>query len=145
MIDRAVSRGPVPLAKRGLLARRGLVASLAIAGLAGAFAWRAPDSNGWAAAALAAALVLDGLARAVGTRVARRAGPGPRLSGMPSVVLAFGPGAGLGAVLFGLGLVVWPAGFPVLASALAGLVAMGALARLALARIVLKAPEEPEV
>ncbi len=116
-----------------------------MAGLAGAFAWRAPDANGWPAAALAAALVLDGLARAAGARAARRAGPGPRLSGMPSVVLAMGPGAGLGAVLFGLGLIVWPAGFPVLASALAGLVAMGALARLALARIVLNAPEEPEV
>lgn len=122
----------------------GPVAGLAMAGLASGFAWRAPETNGWAASALAAALLLDAGARLVGRRVALRTGSAPRMVGIPSVVLAVGPGAGVGALLFGLGLVAWPAGFPVLASALAGLVAMGALARLALARIVLATPREPE-
>ncbi|KQP65194.1 hypothetical protein [Methylobacterium sp. Leaf112] len=147
MVDETVLRGSPPLP--GRTPTRGLLASLAMAGLAAAFAWHAPDANTWAAAALVAALALDGLSRMAGARVARRTGPSPRMVGMPSVVLAVGPGAGLGAVLFGFGLIVWPAGFPVLASALAGLVTMGALARLALARIVLAqivlaTPEEPE-
>ncbi|WP_244528857.1 hypothetical protein [Methylobacterium gossipiicola] len=142
VVDETVSRFSSILPRPGRLL--GPLAGLIMAGLAGAFAWRAPEVNGWAAAALLAALFLDAAARLVGRRVARRIGPAPRMVGMPSVVLAVGPGAGVGAVLFGLGLAAWPAGFPVLASAMAGLIAMGALARLALARIVLATPREPE-
>jgi hypothetical protein len=142
VVDETVSRLSSSPTKQDRLL--GPVAGLAMAGLAGAFAWHAPETNGWAASALIAALLLDAGARLVGRRVALRTGPAPRMAGMPSVVLAVGPGAGVGAVLFGLGLVAWPAGFPVLASALAGLVAMGALARLALARIVLATPREPD-
>ena len=144
MVDETFSRLSPPLRKRSRVPAPGPIAGLAMAGLAGAFAWHAPDTNGWAAGALAAALVLDAGAQFVGRRVVRRTGQGLRMVGMPSVVLAVGPGAGVGAILFGLGLAAWPAGFPVLASALAGLVAMGALARLALARIVLATPREPE-
>ena len=58
------------------------------------------------------------------------------------MVLAFGPAAGLGAVLFAVALLLWPAGFPPLASALAGLIAMGAIARLVVAWIVLRMDRE---
>lgn len=142
MVDEAVSRRSRSLPGQNRIL--GPVAGLAMAGLSVAFAWHAPEANGWAAAALLAALLLDAGARFVGRRVALRTGPAPRMVGMPSVVLAVGPGAGVGALLFGLGLVAWPAGFPVLASAFAGLVAMGAIARLALARIVLATPREPD-
>jgi hypothetical protein len=139
VVEETVSRLSVRSAGRALLA------SLALAGLTVAFAWAAPERNGWAALALAVALALDGLAQAAGAWLARRGGGAPRIAGLPSVVLAFGPTAGLGAVLFGLALAVWPAGFPILASALAGLVAMGAIARLALAWIVLRIDRDPEV
>jgi hypothetical protein len=131
-----------PLSVRS--AGRALLASLALAGLTAAFAWAAPERNGWAALALAVALALDGLAQGAGAWLARRGGGAPRIAGLPSVVLAFGPAAGLGAVLFAVALAVWPAGFPILASALAGLIAMGAIARLALAWIVLRIDRDPE-
>lgn len=134
----------VPRRAAAALPGGALLASLALAGLAGAFAWAAPDRNGWAALALALALVLDGSAQATGAWLARRGDGLPRIVGLPSLVLAFGPGSGLGAVLFAAALLVWPAGFPVLASALAGLIAMGAIARLVLAWIVLRIPSEPE-
>ena len=47
-----------------------LLASLALAGLTVAFAWAAPERNGWAALALAVALTLDGLAQAAGAWLA---------------------------------------------------------------------------
>ncbi|MGU3360832.1 hypothetical protein ACLBWX_10895 [Methylobacterium sp. M6A4_1b] len=138
MVEETVSRLRVPSAGRALLG------SLALAGLTGAFAWAAPEHNGWAALALAAALVLDGLAQAAGAWLSRRGGGPPRIAGLPSLVLAFGPAAGLGAVLFAVALALWPAGFPILASAVAGLIAMGAIARLALAWIVLRIDRDPE-
>ena len=138
MVEETVSRSAVPLPGRALLA------SLGIAVLACAFAWQAPERNGWAALALALALGLDGLAQLAGACLARRGGGPPRIAGLPSLVLAFGPGAGLGTVLFALALLAWPAGFPPLASALAGLVTMGAIARLVLAWMVLRIREEPE-
>ena len=95
MVEETVSRLSVRSAGRALLA------SLALAGLTVAFAWAAPERNGWAALALAVALALDGLAQAAGAWLARRWGGAPRIAGLPSVVLAFGPAAGLGAVLFG--------------------------------------------
>jgi hypothetical protein len=138
VVEETVSRSALPSPGRALLA------SLAIAGLAGAFAWSAPERNGWAAGALAGALILDGLAQAAGAWLARRGDGPPRIAGLPSLVLAFGPGAGLGAVLFAAALLAWPAGFPLLASALAGLVAMGAIARLVLAWIVLRIDRDPD-
>ena len=137
LVEETVSRSAVPLPGRAFLG------SLGIAILAGAFAWQSPERNGWAALALALGLGLDGLARIAGAWLARRGGS-PPIAGLPSLGLAFGPGAGLGTVLFGLALLAWPIGFPLLASALAGLVAMGAIARLALAWIVLRTRDEPE-
>ncbi|NEU13364.1 hypothetical protein G3T14_14670 [Methylobacterium sp. BTF04] len=143
MVDETVSRIPAASPVRwGSV--RALLGPVAIAGLATGFVWAAPERNAWAAAALALALVLDGVARAAGARAARRGRPAPRLGGPPSVVFAMRPGLGLGAALFGVALFLWPAGFALLASALAGLIAMGAIARLALVRIVLATPDEPE-
>ncbi|CAA2105068.1 hypothetical protein MBUL_03008 [Methylobacterium bullatum] len=137
MVEETVSPLPARFPSRAVLA------SLAIAVLAGAFAWNAPERNGWAALALGGALVLDGLALLAGAWLARR-GPAPRIAGLPSLVLAFGPAAGLGAVLFTVALLLWPAGFPPLASALAGLIAMGAIARFVVAWIVLRLDREEE-
>lgn len=137
MVEETLSHRPAPSPGRAVLA------SLAIAGLAFAFAWTMPERNGWPALALGGALLLDGLALLAGALLARR-GPTPRIAGLPSVVLAFGPAAGLGAALFAVALLLWPAGFPPLASALAGLIAMGAIARLVVAWIVLRIDRDEE-
>ncbi len=142
MADKTVPRRPGHALGRDSI--RFLAGPVAIAALAAAFAWTGPERNGWAAAALMGALVLDGLAQAAGAFLARRGSPVPRLAGPPSLVLPLRPGTGLGAALFASGLALWPAGFPLLASALAGLIAMGAIARLALARVIVAGPEEPE-
>ena len=119
----------------------------ALLALAGFLAWRDPGTNLPPAAALAAALILDGgariaAARIAAIRVAGLAGPDPRLSGLPSLVL--GVGGAVGLLAGGAALLLFPRAVPVLASALAGLIAIGALARLALIRIVLALPgEEP--
>lgn len=142
MVDETVSRFSVQRIGREFA--RTLLGPVAIAALAGAFAWGAPERNAWAAAALAAALGLDGLAHAAGALIARRGLTVPRIAGPPSLVLPLRPGTGLAAALFATALVAWPLGFPLLASALAGLIAMGAIARLALARVVLAKPAAPE-
>ncbi|MCJ2036070.1 hypothetical protein [Methylobacterium sp. J-068] len=142
MVDETVSRIPALRITRDVT--RTLLGPAAIAALAGAFAWTAPERNAWAAAALAAALFLDGLARAAGALMARRGLRVPRMAGPPSLVLPLRPGTGLAAALFATALALWPMGFPLLASALAGLIAMGAIARLALARVVLTRRQEPE-
>lgn len=135
MVEETLSRRAAPSFGRAFLA------GLVIAVLAASFAWTAPERNGWPALALGGALVLDALAQLAGALLARR-GPAPRIAAMPSLVLAFGPAAGLGAFLFAGAVLLWPPGFPPLASALAGLIAMGALARLVVAWIVLRAERE---
>lgn len=121
---------------------RGTVAVLAHAvawagllALAVLFAWRNPGPNLYPAAALGFSLLLDGAGRIAGDAIARRAGPDPRLSGLPSLVLGIGGTIGLLAATAAL--LLFPRAVPVLASALAGLFAIGALARLALIRVVL--------
>lgn len=142
MADETVPRRPAPALGRDSI--RALAGPVAIAALAAAFAWTGAERNAWAAAALIGALGLDGLAHAAGTLIVRRGLRPPRIGGVTSIVLSLRSGTGLGAALLASALALWPAGFPVLASALAGLIAMGAIARLALARVVLAAPEEPE-
>ena len=115
----------------------------ALLALAGFLAWRNPGTDLPPAAALAAALILDGGGRIAAIRVAGLAGPDPRLSGLPSLVL--GVGGAVGLLAGGAALLLFPRAVPVLASALAGLIAIGALARLALIRIVLALPgAEPD-
>ncbi|MGU3540921.1 hypothetical protein [Methylobacterium sp. A54F] len=116
--------------------RRPPLRSLVLAVLAGIAILRAaaaPDPNLWPAAALLAGLGLDTLGRALLRRPAARVGV-PAAFGLPSLVLGLGEALGLAAGA--LALLLWPDAFPVLASALAGLVAIGACARLALARIL---------
>lgn len=142
MADETVPRRPARALGRDSI--RFLAGPVAIAALAAAFAWTAPERNAWAAAALLGALVLDALAQAAGTLLARRGAPLPRIASPPSLVLPLRPGTGLAAALFASALALWPMGFPVLASGLAGLIAMGAIARLALARVVFVGSGEPE-
>ncbi|WP_245516527.1 hypothetical protein [Methylobacterium segetis] len=127
-------------------------ARLGLAGLCLALAWRAPAANGWAAAALLASLLLDAAARLATVRAGRDEAVAARLRGpshsLPSLVLALGSGPGLagGALVLALALLARPDAFPVLGSLLAGLVAIGAFARLALARIILRiAREDPDL
>jgi hypothetical protein len=132
LLRRAVLPGPTSRAALGIAAL-GLVAAF--------FAWAAPHRNGWAAGGLGAALALEGAGLIAGAVLARR-GIAPRIAGLRSLVLSLGQGGGLGGGMFLVGLVVWPQGFPLLATILAGLVGMAAIARLALARIVLRAGDE---
>lgn len=134
--------------RSGLLAG---AARLGLAGLALALALASPEANGWAAAALLASLLLDAAGRAAGAFAGRRRGIAARLPdtslGLPSLVLGLGSGLGLagGTAILALAVLARPDAFPVLGSVLAGLVAIGACARLALARIVLRIPEDRDL
>ena len=115
--------------------------ALAVMAVSGAFAAAAPAQNLWPGAALAAATALDATSRLAAHAAARRTGLDVALSALPSVVAAIERGPAVGALAMAAALVV-PSAFAWLASGLAGLVAMGALARLALAYAVL-ATREP--
>ncbi|GJD94330.1 hypothetical protein [Methylobacterium iners] len=145
MVDRTLPRPGVPRIVRDALpaGTLRLAAILALGLVAGAFAWRDPSLNGWAAVALGLVLVLEALSLMAVRAVARRGLP-LRIAGLRSLVLGLGPGGGIGAALFAVALLAWPDGFPILATLLSGLVGMGAVARLALARIVLRAEEQAE-
>ncbi len=103
--------------------------------LALALAWRAP---GGPAAALLTALLLEIAGARLTAWAAARSGatlPGPDLH---SLILAGGRGAD---ILAGAGLaalILWPDRLPLIASALAGLTAMGAIARASLAVAVMR-------
>lgn len=103
--------------------------------LAGFFVWHDPLHHGPAAAALVAMLALDTGSRLAAEAASRRSGVAVAIRGLPSLILSLGaPGA---AALCLVPALVGAAPFPVLASLVAGLLAMGACARLALARSVL--------
>lgn len=132
-IAQATAPGRAGLRLRDLVAGPGhAVASLALAGIAAAYAWSAPSANGLAAGALLAALALDASGRLAVARAERLSGIAVRFSKMPSLALPLGGAAGLG--LLAVALLGCPRAFAPLAGAGAGLVAIGGLARLALAR-----------
>ncbi|MGE7413611.1 hypothetical protein [Methylobacterium tarhaniae] len=119
-----------------LAARREEAGEGALAGpwirvaLALALAWRAP---GGPAAALVAALLLEvAVARLTAWAAARTGTALPGLD-LHSLILAGGRGADILAASGLAALVLWPDRLPVIASALAGLTAMGAIARASLA------------
>lgn len=145
MVDRTLQRpGTVRAARHAVPAPALRIAAIPALGIvAGAFAWRDPSHNGWAAAALGSVLVLETLSL-VAVGVVTRRGLPTRIAGLRSLVLGLGPGAGIGAALFAAALLARPDGFPILATLLSGLLGMGAVARLALARIVLRAEEADE-
>ncbi|OAS20889.1 hypothetical protein [Methylobacterium platani] len=103
--------------------------------LALALAWRAP--GGPAAALIAALLVEVAVARLTAVSAART---GTALPGadLHSLILAGGRGADLVAGAAFAALLLWPDRLPVIASALAGLTAMGAIARASLAFAVMR-------
>ena len=110
------------------------------------FAWWHPAQNAWAAAALGLALALDAAARLALRLAQSRTGVDAEFRGVASPLLMLGNAVWLGGLLVALGAWLRPDLFPLFASALAGLVAMGACARLALARavIALDAAEQAE-
>ncbi|MGX7704853.1 hypothetical protein [Methylobacterium sp. Gmos1] len=103
--------------------------------LALALAWRAP---GGPAAALLAALLLEIAAGRLAALIAARTGtalPGPDLH---SLILAGGKGTDLVAAAAFAAMILWPDRLPPIAGALAGLTAMGAIARASLAVAVMR-------
>ncbi|GBU15997.1 MULTISPECIES: hypothetical protein [Methylobacterium] len=118
-----------------------LAARVALGWLCLLFAWKGPPADGLAAAAVIGALALDALARAA-LRLADREGAlavrlGRRFAGPPSLVLSFAEPAG--PILLAGAMLVRPDAFALVATAGAGLLALGAVARLALARAVHRA------
>ena len=111
----------------------GTVLTLALALV---FAWWDPAQNRWPALALVVALGLDAAARIVARLVRQRTGVETEFRGLRSPMLMLGNAMGIGAAVVAVTAGFRPDLFPLLASALAGLVAMGACARLALARMV---------
>jgi hypothetical protein len=105
-------------------------------GLALFFAYGHPDQNRWPALALVLALGLDAAARIVARAVRQQTGVETEFRGLPSPMLVLGNATWIGAAVVAVPAGLRPELFPLLASALAGLVAMGACARLALARMV---------
>lgn len=105
-------------------------------GLALVFAYGNPAQNRWPALALVLALGLDAAARIVARAVRQRTGVETEFHALPSPMLALGNATWIGAAVVAVASGLRPDLFPLLASALAGLVAMGACARLALARMV---------
>lgn len=126
---------PLPDALRALL---GPV--LALAPLM-PFAWWDPARNAWAFVAVAAALLFDAAARRVVRAMQASRDPRPGapadFRGVASPLLLLGNAVWLGGMGVAAGAWLRPDLFPLLASALAGLVAMGACARLSLVRTVI--------
>ncbi|SFU87916.1 hypothetical protein SAMN02799631_02849 [Methylobacterium sp. 174MFSha1.1] len=100
-----------------------------------ALAWRAP---GGPAAALVASLFLEIAVARLTARAAARAGTALPGADLHSLILAGGQGADLVAALGFTALILWPEPLPLVAGALAGLTAMGAIARASLAVAVVR-------
>lgn len=130
----AASVSAVPASRRTAVGA--VLAGLGLGALAIVYAWADAEANAWAAGALVAGLGLDGLGRIAG-RIALGRNPAPRGVALPSLVLASERVLLAGAILFVASLLIWQDGFALLASLLAGLLAMGGIARLAIARVVL--------
>ncbi|MCE4224679.1 hypothetical protein HCU64_13020 [Methylobacterium sp. C25] len=105
--------------------------------VAAAFLLHAPATNGPASLALAVAIVLDAASRLTAAALSRRSGLALAMGGLPSLVLPLGAMPGLAAALLALLPLVESGRFPIVASLIAGLIAMGALARLSFIRSVL--------
>lgn len=139
----AVAGGPVrlrDLAQGPLQA----LAALGLAWFALALAWKGPAAAAYAAGCLVAALALDAGSRVVLGWTTRRSDAGAlAIRRPPSLVLPLGDLPRLAAIGLGLALSP-PEAVPVVAGAGAGIVAIGALARLAMARVLFVAARENE-
>ncbi|AWN45860.1 hypothetical protein DK419_05620 [Methylobacterium terrae] len=105
------------------------------AALAVALAWRMP---GWPAAALVAALLLEVAAGRLTALAAARTGIALPGLDLHTLVLAGGRAADVVAALAVAAMILLPERQPLIASALAGLTAMGAIARASLALAVVR-------
>ena len=114
-----------------------LAGSAILLALTALFVWTAPLVNGPAAAALAVAVALDAGSRLAAEAVSRRSGVELAMRGLPSLVLPLGAAPGLAAAILAVLPLLGSGRFPLVASLIAGMVAMGALARLSLTRSVL--------
>lgn len=114
-----------------------LMGSGVLLALTALFVWKAPAVNGPAAVALAVAVALDAASRLAAEAASRRSGVELAMRGLPSLVLPLGAAPGLAAAILAVLPLLGPGRFPVVASLIAGMVAMGALARLSLTRSVL--------
>ncbi len=126
------SRSPAPDVSTPYLAGSG-----ALLALTALFLWKAPAVNGPAAAALAVAVALEAASRLAAEAASRRSGVELAMRGLPSLVLPLGAAPGIAAAILAVLPLLGPGRFPVVASLIAGMVAMGALARLSLTRSVL--------
>ncbi|QRE75776.1 hypothetical protein [Methylobacterium aquaticum] len=142
----ALALGADPVALALLALWCGLTLFAAHRGLAGegpwirialalALAWRAP---GGPAAALVLALLLEIAGARLAAWAAARTGTALPGLDLHSLILAGGRGADLLAALAFAALILWPDRLPPIASALAGLTAMGAIARASLAVAVMR-------
>lgn len=113
-----------------------MIGPVVTAALALLFAWWHPPQNRWAAFALVLAVFLDVGARVVVRLVQARTGVAADFQGVASPLLMLGNAVWIGGLLVALGSWLRPDLFPLFACTLAGLVAMGACARIALARMV---------
>ncbi|MBB3903089.1 hypothetical protein [Methylobacterium brachythecii] len=111
--------------------------SAALLAVTAAFLAQAPVANGPAALALAAAIALDAASRLAAAALSRRSGLALAMGGLPSLVLPLGAMPGLAAAVLALLPLVDSGRFPLVASLIAGLIAIGALARLSFIRSVL--------
>ncbi|GEP09399.1 hypothetical protein [Methylobacterium gnaphalii] len=111
--------------------------SAALLAVTAGFLSQAPVSNGPASLALAAAIALDAASRLAAAALSRRCGLALAMGGLPSLVLPLGAMPGLAAAILVLLPLLGGGRFPVVASLIAGLIAMGALARLSFIRSVL--------
>ncbi|GJE55444.1 hypothetical protein EKPJFOCH_1935 [Methylobacterium thuringiense] len=114
-----------------------LMGSGVLLALTALFVWKAPAMNGPAGVALAVAVALDAASRLAAEAASRRSGVELAMRGLPSLVLPLGAAPGLAAAILAVLPLLGPGRFPVVASLIAGMVAMGALARLSLTRSVL--------
>ena len=121
----------------------GALAAFGLGAFALAFAFADPAGNAWPAAVLIGALGLDGLGR-IASRLALRGRTGPHLAALPSMVLASDRGAMAAALIFAAASLAWPGGFSLFAALLAGLMAMGGIARLVIAWTLFRAGREDE-
>ncbi|KQT07390.1 hypothetical protein ASG40_13700 [Methylobacterium sp. Leaf399] len=136
---------PTDMAPVRLVPFDALLGALGLGGLALGFAWVDPEGNRWPASALIGALLVDGLGRLAG-RIAARRSPGHGAMAMASLILLPDRAVPAVAVALAAGAIAWGEGFPVMASLVAGLLAMGGIARLAIVRRILagETADDPE-
>lgn len=137
-LDGAVARAVAPSDRGGYL---DIVLDFAVyAAIPFAFALASPPANALAAAALLAAIVLNGSAFLAFSVMAERRGLETRAQGQKSLYYIAGLAEGAETIAAFIAMMLWPAHFPLIAWGFAALCLCSALARIALAWRILRAP-----